>query len=312
MKKILVIAACDVQHIKKSTRCTLTAAKQLGQLIDLLLLGSFAESCTAEAACLDGVNTVLINTHSCYNSIAENISALIVALAPDYDFILAPASSVSKDFLPRLAAKLNVSPISDVIQIVDVQTFVRPVYAGNALSTVESNDPIKLMTIRASAFSETGTQTHPAKIEKLTQVFQDERIRVISEIKIDAEKPTLENARVVIAGGRALQSAAQFSAVLEPLAEKLHAAIGASRAAVDAKYASNDCQIGQTGKVIAPELYFAIGISGAPQHLSGIKDSKVIVAINQDPSATITSVADYVLLGDLFTLVPELVKQLAG
>lgn len=310
MKKILIIAAGDAKHIQKSIRCTLTAAKQLGQEIDLLLLGSSAASWVEQAACLHGVTRVLVNPHACYDSLAENISQFIVSLAGDYEFILAPANHISKDFLPRVAAKLNVNQVSDVVRIIDANTFVRPIYAGNALATMVTKDPIKLLTIRASAFAESHVGSTPVAIVILDQLFQDDRLRVLTQTVFASTRPTLDQARVVVSGGRALQSAAQFEQLLFPLAEKLNAAVGASRVAVDAKYVANDCQVGQTGKVVAPELYFAIGISGAAQHLAGMKESKVVVAINKDPDAPMVACADYVLIGDLFELVPELIKQL--
>jgi len=310
MKKILVVAAGDAKHMQKNIRCTLTAAKQLGREIDLLLVGSSAKPWAEKMACFSGVTRVLVNPHACYDSLAENISQLVASLACDYEFIVAPANNISKDFLPRVAAQINVNQISDVVRIIDAHTFVRPIYAGNALATVVTKDPIKLLTIRFSAFAESSADSDPVPIVILDQIFADNRVRVLQQTASDVTRPTLNNARVVVSGGRALQSAAQFEQIIFPLAEKLNAAVGASRVAVDAKYVANECQVGQTGKVVAPELYFAIGISGAPQHLAGIKDSKVIVAINQDPDAPIVSSADYALIGDLFELVPELTKQL--
>ena len=311
MTKILVIAELDQNEIKKSTRCTLNAAMCLGMSIDLLLVGNNAAAHAATASSLEGVSRVLLNTNTCFDhGIAENISLLILELAPEYDFILAPATSFGKDFLPRVAAQLNVNQISDVLKIIDHNTFVRPIYAGNALATVQSQDKIKLLTIRPSAFEPVATQTVVSPIIQLQQSFADSRICFINQETTLAERPSLENARVVIAGGRAFQNSENFQNLLEPLAKKLNAAIGASRAAVDADYAPNDCQIGQTGKVVAPELYIAIGISGAVQHLAGMKESKIIVVINKDADAPIFQIADYSLVGDLFELLPELTEKL--
>jgi electron transfer flavoprotein alpha subunit len=311
MTKILVIAEFDQNELKKSTRCTLNAAMLLGESIDLLLVGSNAAAHATEAASLDGVSRVLVNSHSCFDHfIAENLSWLILDLAPEYNFILAPATSFGKDFLPRVAAQLDVNQISDVIHIVDSNTFVRPIYAGNALATTQSQDQIKILTIRPSAFEPVTAREHAAAILQLQQFFSDERICFINQQNNPSERPSLENARVVIAGGRAFQNSENFQNLLEPLAKKLNAAIGASRAAVDADYAPNDYQIGQTGKVVAPELYMGIGISGALQHIAGMKESKVIVAINKDADAPLCQIANYTLIGDLFELLPELIEKL--
>src|SRR3989338_5148487 len=311
MPKTLVIAEFDQHGIKKSTRCTLTAAQQLGQAIDLLLAGSQAAAFAEEAAKFAGVSQVICNTQTCYDhGIAENLAPLIVHLAKDYASILAPATSFGKDVMPRVAAMLGVAQISEITKIINADTFVRPIYAGNALATVESKDVIKVITVRPTAFDPVPLQDSVAPILTSEEKFEDPRVQFIKAEVAVSERPTLENARVVISGGRAFQSNENFHQHLEPLADKLQAAIGASRAAVDAGFAPNDYQVGQTGKVVAPELYIAIGISGAIQHLAGMKDSKVIVAVNKDEDAPIFRIADYGLVMDLFQVITELSAEL--
>ncbi len=312
MTKILVVAELDKNSLKKNTRSTLAAAKKLVGTIDLLVAGSNATTIASEAAALEGVTRVIVNANACYDhALAENFAQLVSHLGKEYTHILAPATSFGKDFMPRVAALLDVAQISEITQIIDEKTFVRPIYAGNAFATVESLDPIKIMTVRPTAFDPVAQQAQAAPITTIAEKFEDTRVSFIKGEAAISERPTLENARVVISGGRAFQSKENFHQLLEPLADKLNAAIGASRAAVDAGYAPNDYQVGQTGKVVAPELYIAIGISGAIQHLAGMNASKVIVVINKDPDAPIFQIADYGLVADLYQIIPELMQKLA-
>ncbi len=309
---ILVIAEHDNINLNVSTRHLISAALQLGADTEVLVAGFNCKQVVDQALKLTGIKQVLHADHSAYQHFsAENMADLIHTIAINYDYILAPASTFGKNILPRVAALLNVGQISDVVKIVNNNTFERPIYAGNALAEVQTSDIIKLMTIRTTAFSACDLNNQSCTINTLDTVCDTK----LSEfVKLDAttttERPELAAARVVIAGGRGLQSKENF-AMLEALATTLNAAIGASRAAVDAGFVPNDYQIGQTGKIVAPELYIGIGISGAIQHLAGMKDSKVIVAINKDPDAPIFQIADYGLVGDLFTLVPELTAALA-
>lgn len=306
----LVLLEYDENGLKKTSYCALSAAEKLGGEINVLLVGSRAKEFASQAAKFS-IKNVLVNSAPVYdNGMAENIGALIAEIAKDYTHILAAATTFGKSILPRAAALLNVAPISDVIEIINPDTFKRPIYAGNAIATVKSDDPIKIMTIRYTAFSEAVVGTDNASIMELTQIFDHPGARYVGSHLNVSERPDLASARIVVAGGRALQSAEKFREILYPLADELNAGVGASRAAVDAGYVDNDYQIGQTGKIVAPELYIAIGISGAIQHLAGMKDSKIIVAINQDASAEMMRVADYALEGDLFTLVPELTEKL--
>lgn len=315
MKKILVIAECDQNQntLKKSTLATLKAAQMLGGETTLLLAGSKAHTLSKEAAQCEGVHEIIVNPNTCYDhGIAENISQLVTSLAKNYAYILAPATTFGKDFLPRVAAQLEVSQLSDVCAILSEDTFQRFIYAGSALATVKTNAPVKLLTIRPSAFDSVKIAAKaPAAIIENNECFDDERVKFAGEKISHSIRPALSNALVIVSGGRALQSTEQFHELLEPLANKLNAAIGASRAAVDAGYAPNDYQVGQTGQIVAPELYIAIGISGAIQHVAGMKDSKIIVAINKDGDAPIMQIADYSLVGDLFTIVPELTSKLS-
>jgi electron transfer flavoprotein alpha subunit len=311
MSKILVIAELDQNGIKKSTLCTIAAAKQLNAPIELLIAGSFAPNFANEAAKIDSISQIICAANACYDhGMAENFAQLVLSLAKNYTHILAPASSFGKDFMPRVAALLNVAQVSEITTIIDDSTFIRPIYAGNAFAKVKSQDTIKIITVRSTAFDPVGSQEHAAPIQNINAKFEDDRVTFVKVETQASERPTLENARVVISGGRALQSKENFDHLLGPLAEKLNAAIGASRAAVDAGYAPNDYQVGQTGKVVAPELYIAIGISGAVQHLAGMNTSKVIVAINKDADAPIFQIADYGLVGDLYQILPELTKKL--
>lgn len=306
----LVLLEYDENGLKKTSYCALSAAEKLGGEINVLLVGSRAKEFASQAAKFS-IKNVLVNSAPVYdNGMAENIGALIAEIGKGYTHILAAATTFGKSILPRAAALLNVAPISDVIEIINPDTFKRPIYAGNAIATVKSDDPIKIMTIRYTAFSEAVVGTDNASIMELTQIFDHPGARYVGSHLNVSERPDLASARIVVAGGRALQSAEKFRKILYPLADELNAGVGASRAAVDAGYVDNDYQIGQTGKIVAPELYIAIGISGAIQHLAGMKDSKIIVAINQDASAEMMRVADYALEGDLFTLVPELTEKL--
>ena len=313
-QRILILGEYDGQNIKKSTLATITAAKHLNRKIDLLLLGQNAFLAAQNAAKLSEIDRVLMNVHTCYDDyLAENVATLIHSLSAPYDYILVAANTTGKNILPRVAGLLKMNQISEVLKIIDEETFLRPMYAGDVLATIHSSDPIKLLTIRSSNFLPSyklRDQTDAAEIISLDLEFSDHRISITPNEKPTHEKLTLENARIVIAGGRGLQNAENFNNLLMPLAKKLGAALGASRAAVDAGFAPYDCQIGQTGKIIAPDLYIAIGLSGAPQHLAGIKESKFIIAINQDAHAPIVQMADLALIGDLFSIIPKLLNFL--
>jgi electron transfer flavoprotein alpha subunit len=308
--KSLVLVEYDEKSLKKTSLCAIHAAQKFGGEISVLLAGSQSEKFAKLAAKIEGVKKVLFNPAEIYDfGMAENMGALIAEIGEEYTHILAAATTYGKSILPRAAALLDVAPISDVVEIIDEQTFKRPIYAGNAIATVKSQDPIKVLTIRYTAFAEAISGSNTAAITQLNQIFNHPGARYLGSQLNVSERPDLTSAKVVVAGGRALQSAEKFREILYPLADKLNAGIGASRAAVDAGFVDNDYQVGQTGKIVAPELYIAIGISGAIQHLAGMKDSKIIVAINQDPSAEMMQVADYALEGDLFTLIPELTHK---
>ena len=307
---ILVLAEHDNKSLKSSTLNTVTAAAKLGGSIALLVAGKDCAAVAAEAATLQGVAEVLYADDAAYvNFLAENVAALIAKLAPAYTHILAPATSFGKNILPRAAGLCDCMQISDILSVESLDTFTRPIYAGNAIATVQSKDKIKFITVRTTAFDATG-RTGSAAVKKIDGAGDSGLSSFVGAQLSHSARPELAGATIVVSGGRGVGSAENFKTVIEPLADKLGAAIGASRAAVDAGYISNDCQVGQTGKVVAPNLYIAIGISGAIQHLAGMKDSKTIVAINKDPDAPIFAVADYGLVGDLFTLVPELIKAL--
>ena len=307
---VLVIADHDGAHLRDTTHKTVTAAQGLSSDIDILVYGDGVQAVADQAARIAGVRKVLVSqSPELKADIAEAVAALVAGLAKDYDAVCVPASSSGKNFAPRVAALLDVSLLSDVIQVVDASTFVRPIYAGNALETVQTSEAKKVMTVRTTAFKAAG-EGGSAAIETVAAPAAVGTTRFVSEEKVTSDRPELGAAKIVVSGGRALGSAEEFKAVLDPLADKLGAAVGASRAAVDAGYAPNDYQVGQTGKVVAPDLYVAIGISGAIQHLAGMKDSKVIVAINKDPEAPIFSVADYGLVADYKTAIPELMKAL--
>jgi electron transfer flavoprotein alpha subunit len=307
---ILVIAEHDNKELKSGTLHTVTAAQKIGGDIHVLVAGNNCGAVAEAAAKLAGVSSVKVAEGAALeHGLAENVAPLVVKLAAGYSHVLAPATTYGKNLLPRVAALLDVMQISEISAVESADTFVRPIYAGNVLATVKSNDPIKVITVRTTAFDAVGTGGSAA-IEKVDAGTDAGLSRFDGAELTVSDRPELASAKIVVSGGRALGSAEQFHAVIEPLADKLGAAVGASRAAVDAGYAPNDYQVGQTGKVVAPQLYVAVGISGAIQHLAGMKDSKVIVAINKDPEAPIFSVADYGLEADLFQAVPELVKAL--
>jgi len=306
---ILVIAEHDKIAIKEVTLSTITAARELGA-ITLLIVGSDCNAAASAGALIKGVKKVLHVDDVIYkHQIAETIATLVVSLASEYSHILASATASGRNFMPRVAALLDVAQISDVIKIESTDTFVRPIYAGNALATVQSSDAIKVLTVRATSFQAAGKSLLPAPIECLPSTDNFSKTIFIDEVLRVSERPELAAAKVVISGGRGMAKGENFT-MLEEVADKLGAAIGASRAAVDAGFVANDMQIGQTGKIVAPELYIAVGISGAIQHLAGMKESKVIVAINNDEEAPIFQIADYGLVGDLFDAVPALVKEL--
>jgi electron transfer flavoprotein alpha subunit len=309
--KILVIAEHDQQALKQATYHTVTAALQIDALIDVLIIGHQCSALGETVANWQGVQRVLIADAPAYeHQLAENTGALIAEIGKNYTHILAPATTFGKNILPRAAALLDTAMIADIVKVISPTTFVRPIYAGNALTTIVTECAITLLTVRSTAFSSTlASATTPAVIEKVTTVIPNTLSAFSSHELQVSSRPDLTAARVIISGGRGLKSAENFK-LLEALADKLGAAIGASRAAVDAGFAPNDYQVGQTGKVVAPDLYIAIGISGAIQHLAGMKESKVIVAINNDPDAPIFQIADYGLVGDLFTILPALMAEL--
>lgn len=305
---ILVLAEHDNTALKLDTAKVVTAARAIGDDVHVLVVGHQCGAVAQAAQALQGVAQVLVADNSAYEAhLAENVAKLLVDLAPNYSHILAAASSAGKDTLPRVAALLDVAQISEVIGVVSSDTFVRPIYAGNALATVQSHDAIKVMTVRASAF-DAAAQGNSAAVTTLDKVFEAKTQFVSQSLTVSA-RPELGNAGIIVSGGRGMGSGENFG-MLEQLADKLGAAVGASRAAVDAGFVPNDLQVGQTGKIVAPNLYIAVGISGAIQHLAGMKDAKVIVAINKDPEAPIFQVADYGLEADLFDAVPELISTL--
>jgi len=303
---ILVIAEHDNNAVKSATLNTVTAASQLGDEV-LVLVAGFNSTAAAEAAAsIAGVSKVLHADDAQYEHVlAEEISPLVISLAGDVSHILAPASTFGKNIIPRVAALLDVAAISDISKIETTDTFVRPIYAGNAMATVQSSDPVKVMTIRSTAFDAATTDGGSAAIDKIDATPATDLSSFVGHELTKSERPELTSAKIIISGGRGFGSEENF-ALLDEVADKLGAAIGASRAAVDAGYAPNDYQVGQTGKIVAPELYIAVGISGAIQHLAGMKDSKTIVAVNKDEEAPIFEVADYGLVADLFQVLPEL------
>ena len=306
----LLLAEHDNKTLRDATSKALTAAKALGGEVHVLVAGLGARPAAEAAAKLDGVTKVLLAEAGAYeHATAEPLAALIVSLAGPYDAIVAPATTTGKNVMPRVAALLDVMQISEIVKVVAPDTFERPIYAGNAIQTVKSKDAKKVITVRTSTFQATG-EGGSAPIEDATAAPDPGISSFVGEELSKSERPELTSARIIISGGRAMQSRENFTKYIEPVADKLGAAVGASRAAVDAGYAPNDWQVGQTGKVVAPELYIAVGISGAIQHLAGMKDSKVIVAINKDEEAPIFQVADYGLVADLYQALPELAQEL--
>mgnify|MGYP000845567049 CR=1 FL=1 len=306
----LLIAEHDNKSLKDATAKALTAAKQLGGDVHVLVAGKDCKSVADAAAKLDGVKKVLLADAEPYaHQLAEPMSALVVSLAKDYDAIVSPATTTGKNFMPRVAALLDVMQISDIVKVEAPDTYVRPIYAGNAMQTVKSTDGKKVITVRTSTFQATG-EGGSAPVEPVAAAADPGISSFVGEELSKSDRPELTSAKIIISGGRAMQNRENFGKYIEPVADKLGAAMGASRAAVDAGYAPNDWQVGQTGKVVAPELYIAVGISGAIQHLAGMKDSKVIVAINKDEEAPIFQVADYGLVADLYQALPELDAEL--
>jgi electron transfer flavoprotein alpha subunit len=306
----LLLAEHDNKSLKDATSKALTAAKALGGDVHVLVAGAGAKAVADAAAKLDGVSKVLLADAPAYeHALAEPLAALIVSLAGSYDAIVSAATTTGKNVMPRVAALLDVMQISDILKVVAPDTFERPIYAGNAIQTVKSKDAKKVITVRISTFQATG-EGGSAPVENVSAAADPGISSFVGEELSKSERPELTSARIIISGGRAMQSRENFTKYIEPVADRLGAAMGASRAAVDAGYAPNDWQVGQTGKVVAPELYIAVGISGAIQHLAGMKDSKVIVAINKDEEAPIFQVADYGLVADLYQALPELASEL--
>ena len=308
---VLVLAEHDNASLGSATLNAITAAQRMDAEVHMLVAGHQCGAVAQAAAAVPGVARVRCADDARYaNGLAENIAALLVALAPDYGHLTAAATKFGKNVLPRAAALLDVACVSDIMEVVSADTFVRPIYAGNALATVQSTDPIKVVSIRSTSFEAPETSGGGAPVEAVEAAGEAGLSAFVSQDLTQSERPELTSARIIISGGRGMQSGDNFS-LLEPIADKLNAAIGASRAAVDAGFVPNDYQVGQTGKVVAPDLYIAVGISGAIQHLAGMKESKVIVAINKDEEAPIFQVADYGLVADLFKALPELDAELA-
>ncbi len=306
---VLVLLDHENAAIKQPSRSAVAAAAALGE-VHVLIAGSGVRAAAEAAAKLAGVSKVILADVPAYeHALAEPLAALLVALAPDYTHLLAASTATGKNVMPRVAALLDAQPISDVSSVIDADTFIRPIYAGNALATVKSSDARKVITVRAASFDPVAADGGHAPIEDAPSVASGESSRFVSAELSKSERPELTAARIVISGGRGMQNGENFK-LLDPIADKLGAAVGASRAAVDAGFVPNDYQVGQTGKIVAPDLYVAIGISGAIQHLAGMKDSKVIVAINKDEEAPIFQVADYGLVADLFNVLPELAAEL--
>ncbi|MEJ2920160.1 electron transfer flavoprotein subunit alpha/FixB family protein [Bordetella avium] len=308
---VLVIAEHDNACIKGATLNTVTAALVCGGDVHMLVAGENAATAAQAAAQIAGVSKVILaDGASLNNSLAENLAAQVLAIAGDYSHILFPATASGKNTAPRVAAKLDVAQISEITAVISADTFERPIYAGNAMATVQSGDTTKVITVRSTGFDAAAATGGAAAVETVAAVADSGKSALLGRDVTKNDRPELTTAKIIVSGGRALGSAEKFTEIMTQLADKLGAAIGASRAAVDAGYASNDLQVGQTGKVVAPQLYIAAGISGAIQHLAGMKDSKVIVAINKDPEAPIFSIADYGLEADLFMAVPELAGAL--
>ncbi|CAB0151112.1 Electron transfer flavoprotein subunit alpha [Pseudidiomarina piscicola] len=307
---ILVIAEHDNQELSPATLKTLAAAQQMGGDVEVLVAGHDCQAVADAVANVEGVSKVRVADNAAYGHfLAENLGALVAELGKDYSHVVAPATTTGKNFMPRVAALLDVAQVSDIIAVESADTFKRPIYAGNAIATVQSEDAIKVITVRATAFDAVAAEGGNASVEAVDTVIDNDKSEFVGEELAESERPDLTSASVVISGGRGMQNGENFH-LLEKVADKLGAAVGASRAAVDAGFVPNDMQVGQTGKIVAPELYIAVGISGAIQHLAGMKDSKVIVAINKDEEAPIFQVADYGLVADLFDVLPELEQAL--
>lgn len=308
---VLVYAEHDNQELKPATLATITAAGQIDSDIHVLVAGLHAQAVADSATQVAGVSKVLLADNPAFaNALAENIAPLVVELAGNYSHIIAPATTTGKNFLPRVAALLDVSMVSDITAVIDAKTFERPIYAGNAIATVQSVEDKIVLSVRGSAFDAALATGANATVETISAGSDSGKSSFVGEELAKSDRPELTSANIVVSGGRALSSGENFTKYIEPLADKLGAAVGASRAAVDAGYVPNDLQVGQTGKIVAPQLYIAVGISGAIQHLAGMKDSKTIVAINTDPEAPIASVADYFLEADYQVALPELTSKL--
>jgi len=307
----LVIAEHDNQSLKAATLNAVTAALACGGDVHVLVAGHQAGAAATAAAQVVGVAKVIhVDAAQLEHQLSENLAEQVLAIASNYSHILAPATAIGKNVLPRVAAKLDVAQISDITKVISADTFERPIYAGNAIATVQATDATKVITVRTTGFDAAASTGGSAAVETAAAVSDSGKASFVSKEVSKSDRPELTAAKIIVSGGRGLGSGEQYHAVMEPLADKLGAALGASRAAVDAGFVPNDYQVGQTGKIVAPQLYVAVGISGAIQHLAGMKDSKVIVAINKDPEAPIFSVADYGLVADLFTAVPELIAEL--
>jgi electron transfer flavoprotein alpha subunit len=307
----LIIAEHDNASIKVATLNTIAAAQKIGGEIHVLVAGHNAQAAADAAAKIAGVSKVLLaDGLQLEAGLAENVEATVMNIAKDYSHILAPATAYGKNIAPRIAAKLDVAQVSDITAVDSADTFERPIYAGNAIAIVQSADPIKVITVRTTGFDPVAPEGGTGVVGTIDAAADAGISRFVSREVTKLDRPELTSAKTIVSGGRGLGNGENYTKVLEPLADKLNAALGASRAAVDAGFVPNDYQVGQTGKIVAPQLYIAVGISGAIQHLAGMKDSKVIVAINKDPEAPIFSVADYGLVGDLFTVVPELVDEI--
>lgn len=308
---VLVIAEYQQQQIQASTLNVVSAALQIDQYVHVLLMGHDLSGATNAAAAISGVSKVLVADDAIFaNQLAENLTNQVLSIAKNYTHLLVAASANGKNIMPRIAALLDVAQISEITKVISPDTFERPIYAGNAIATIQSKDSIKAITVRSTGFEPALASGGQASIEAMSAVPDVGVSQFISRETTKSDRPELTAAKIIVSGGRGLGSAEQYHTVMEPLADSLGAALGASRAAVDAGYVPNDYQVGQTGKIVAPQLYVAVGISGAIQHLAGMKDSKVIVAINKDPEAPIFGVADYGLVADLFTAVPELVAAM--
>lgn len=308
---ILVYAEHDNASLKSATLNVVAAAQAIGGDVHVLVAGQGAQAAADAASKIAGVSKVLLADNAAYaHQLAENVSLLVANVGKAYSHILAAATSTGKNFMPRVAALLDVNPISDITKVISADTFERPIYAGNAIATVQSSDAIKVITVRGTGFDPVAATGGSASVEAVAEADDLGKSTFVSEALAKSERPELTAARIVVSGGRGMGNGENFETVLVPLVDKLGAAMGASRAAVDAGFVPNDLQVGQTGKIVAPDLYVAVGISGAIQHLAGMKDSKVIVAINKDEEAPIGAVADYFLVGDLFQVVPELTSKL--